>query len=249
MALTTFTRYNDGSGWARRHELTWNASHDAATATPDGTTPSIEGSKWGSYYDITRGWAAFDTSALGAAATIHYAYIRWKIGLINGAGFWVDVVEGVQNMPLVATDYGDQRDYTALGAAAQTIGWAAGEWHDIPLNAVGLAWISKTGYSKFCFRNRRDTDDDPPPSTSLQNMTCGDIELVVSHDSIELELRTLTDTEARLAFLSLSPRQYVAVQDKITLEMIRNIEMAAKGRFWIDEEGNAVWKSRLGRMG
>lgn len=44
-----------------------------------------------------------------------------------------------------------------------------------------------------------------------------------------------------------SPRATVAVQDKITLECVRNIEMAAGGRFYIDEEGNAVYKSRYAR--
>lgn len=44
-----------------------------------------------------------------------------------------------------------------------------------------------------------------------------------------------------------APRATVAVQDKITLECVRNIEMAAGGRFYIDEEGNAVYKSRYAR--
>ena len=44
-----------------------------------------------------------------------------------------------------------------------------------------------------------------------------------------------------------APRATVAVEDKITLECVRNIEMAAGGRFYINEEGNAVYKSRYGR--
>ena len=44
-----------------------------------------------------------------------------------------------------------------------------------------------------------------------------------------------------------SPRATVAVEDNITLKCIRNIEMAAGGRFHIDEEGNAVYKSRYAR--
>ena len=44
-----------------------------------------------------------------------------------------------------------------------------------------------------------------------------------------------------------SPRRTVAVQDKITLECIRNVEMASGGRFYIDEEGKAVYKSRYAR--
>lgn len=44
-----------------------------------------------------------------------------------------------------------------------------------------------------------------------------------------------------------SPRRTVAVEEKITLESIRNLEMAARGRFFIDKEGNAVYKSRFAR--
>ena len=44
-----------------------------------------------------------------------------------------------------------------------------------------------------------------------------------------------------------APRRTVAVQDKITLESIRNVEMAAGGTFRVDEEGKAVYKSRYAR--
>jgi len=44
-----------------------------------------------------------------------------------------------------------------------------------------------------------------------------------------------------------SPRRTVAIEDKITLESIRNIEMAAMGRFRVDKEGNAVYRSRYAR--
>jgi len=44
-----------------------------------------------------------------------------------------------------------------------------------------------------------------------------------------------------------SPRRTVDVEDITPLEAIRNIEMAARGRFYTDEEGKAVYKSRYGR--
>jgi len=44
-----------------------------------------------------------------------------------------------------------------------------------------------------------------------------------------------------------APRRTVAVQDKISLECIRNVEMAAGGRFYINEEGKAVYRSRYAR--
>lgn len=44
-----------------------------------------------------------------------------------------------------------------------------------------------------------------------------------------------------------SPRETVLVEEKITLESIRNVEMAAGGRFYINAEGKAVYKSRYAR--
>lgn len=44
-----------------------------------------------------------------------------------------------------------------------------------------------------------------------------------------------------------SPRETVAVEDNITLKAIRNVEMAARGRFYIDKEGNACYRSRYAR--
>lgn len=68
--------------------------------------------------------------------------------------------------------------------------------------------------------------------------------------AITLELRSYTRTPTDLSFpICYSPRQTVEVEDVISLEQIRNIEMAALGNFYIDHEGNAVYKSRFGRMG
>ena len=44
-----------------------------------------------------------------------------------------------------------------------------------------------------------------------------------------------------------SPRRTDPIEDKITLESIRNVEMVAMGRFRVDKEGNAVYKSRYAR--
>lgn len=58
---------------------------------------------------------------------------------------------------------------------------------------------------------------------------------------------TMSEWSALKRFVTLSPREETSVEDKPTLELIRNVEMAAQGRFFIDEEGNAVYKSRYAR--
>jgi len=45
----------------------------------------------------------------------------------------------------------------------------------------------------------------------------------------------------------LSPRPTMPVQDKVTLQAMRNLEMSALGRFRVDKEGNATYKSRYAR--
>lgn len=47
--------------------------------------------------------------------------------------------------------------------------------------------------------------------------------------------------------ISLSPRATKPVVDIVTLEAIRNVEMSAMGRFYVDESGNAKYESRYAR--
>ena len=44
-----------------------------------------------------------------------------------------------------------------------------------------------------------------------------------------------------------SPRETVDIEDKITLECVRNVEMAAGGRSYVDKEGNFCYRSRYAR--
>lgn len=50
-----------------------------------------------------------------------------------------------------------------------------------------------------------------------------------------------------LDFTTGSPRTTIAIEEKITLEAIRNIEMSARGRFRLSKDGNAVYRSRYAR--
>jgi len=44
-----------------------------------------------------------------------------------------------------------------------------------------------------------------------------------------------------------SPRATKPIQDIVTLEAIRNVEMSAMGRFYVTPEGEARYESRYGR--
>lgn len=45
-----------------------------------------------------------------------------------------------------------------------------------------------------------------------------------------------------------SPRETKPIEDKITLELIRNVEMSAHGRAYVDKEGKFHYDSRFGRI-
>ena len=46
---------------------------------------------------------------------------------------------------------------------------------------------------------------------------------------------------------AISPRIFVPIEDKVSLELVRNVEMSAGGRAFIDKEGNFHYDSRFGR--
>jgi len=46
---------------------------------------------------------------------------------------------------------------------------------------------------------------------------------------------------------AISPRIFVPIEDKVALELVRNVEMSAGGRAFIDKEGNFHYDSRFGR--
>ena len=54
-------------------------------------------------------------------------------------------------------------------------------------------------------------------------------------------------TSAAIPDVPDSPRRTVDVEDIITLQAIRNLQMSALGEFYIDEEGYVVYSSRYGR--
>jgi hypothetical protein len=57
------------------------------------------------------------------------------------------------------------------------------------------------------------------------------------------------DHTIEASFEALSPRATVDVEDGITLEYIRQMEVMGDGRAFIDENGNFVYKSRFARSG
>lgn len=117
------------------------------------------GSSGGSQYRVERAFLFYDTSNLPDACTIVEAYID----LYKVSGDYsqeVAVFAGGQANIVTTADF-QKFGGVNFGESAP----AAPGLHRIYLNASGIAAISKTGWTKFCLRERNyDVLNTPPPS-------------------------------------------------------------------------------------
>lgn len=137
--------------------------------------PHTDDDGWYSDYQIGRGFLLFDTSPLGVGAVILSA----KVSLYHVVGgteadvghATLHVVEGVQDIPLELSDYGDHLDKTESGGSVTEAEIAAVEndFVDIELNATGRGWINKTGMTKLCLRVAGDKDNQTPTGINGDN--------------------------------------------------------------------------------
>jgi len=162
------TFYSTASdGFLDRADDNYSVAHDAANA--DGITSSLNSLYIGQYpppYNIYRSVLFFNTSSLPDDVYITSATLS-LYGRTDGSQteFDITVVDGsLLNDPLVLGDYGDLRTQTTSGGAFNTAGFSTSGYNDIPLNAVGMGWISKTGMTQFGLRSSRDITANVPTS-------------------------------------------------------------------------------------
>jgi len=116
-------------------------------------------------YGCYRAFLYFDTSPIGSEATILNATLTFycqrkyedDVGHSN-----VYLVEGIQDEPLAADDYGDHLAKTASGGSIVYAAVQTSQSNDIILNSTGRGWINKTGTTKLCIRIKGDIDDTAP---------------------------------------------------------------------------------------
>ncbi|MBU0791744.1 MAG: hypothetical protein KKC55_14940 [Gammaproteobacteria bacterium] len=228
-------------------------AHDAANATSihaDGdfwwyyrisnSTPG-----WDFDYEIARGFLTFDTSNIKTRIITAASLFLYHVsgGTETDAGqSTLYVVEGVQTIPLASADYGAHLTKTVSGGSVTeaTIAAAFNDWLEIPLNAEAWAWINKTGITKFCLRVAGDIDNNVPTGKNRNAFASTDGNGLPADPDLFPYL-SVTSIPAS------SPRRDTSTEDQIALKCVRNVEMAAGGRFYVDEEGKAVYKSRYAR--
>lgn len=151
----------------------WNTIHDATSGTKvGGETMRVQTAKNGSgNYFINRVAIPFNTSGLPDNAVISSATLRFYVtGVGNTDNDGNDFVRVVQTTTNSATDLVDE-DYDQIGAIDNPTAGATDK--DIStisneanlsfsLNATGMSWIDKSGWTKLGLREGHDAVDAAP---------------------------------------------------------------------------------------
>ncbi len=151
-------------------DATYSTAHDAANGetVQDNGIATSRNSLIGGDYHVRRSFVTIDTSALPDAANITAAKLflgvaPLSVGEADSGQATLHIVEGVQNVPIIASDFGDHLGKTISGGSIDISGLEATSGAIvIELNVTGLGLINKTGITKFCLRTAGDIDNSTP---------------------------------------------------------------------------------------
>ena len=179
----------------------WATTHDAAggTGASDTTTNmSVQSHDGGAGVDeLSRVMTLFDTSSIPDTDTISAATLSIHIPSTafadedNDGNDYVNVYSAnpASNTAIGTPDY-DQCGTTEFSTGIDLGSVVQDAYNAFALNATGLAAITKTGVSKFCWREGHDAENDPPLITTNNRVlilsaetadTTSDPKLVITH--------------------------------------------------------------------
>jgi hypothetical protein len=142
---------------------TWQTCRNAAVGSL--VYSSFEGATVDSRYDsqgyhVKRVYFKFDTSSIPANATIQAAELNFYAGPYqNGPNRRLHVVQSSQGTPLSGADFSRVAYISGGSADLQT-----NTWETLPLNATGLAWITRAGTTKLALVHDMDLRNLTPTS-------------------------------------------------------------------------------------
>ena len=162
-------------------QTAWDNVRGATTGTASDDTSGFVVSTQGLYIvradtysaTIRRGFLLFDTSSLGAGATISSATLSvYATIIVNTSNFGNDTLCVITTTPdsntgLVGTDY-DNVGSTLQATAIDITTITTGVYTNFTLNSTGLANVSKTSVTKFGLRIGEDINNSPPIDSSNQ---------------------------------------------------------------------------------
>lgn len=144
----------------------WSTVHAASTGDVFNTDVASKAFvEYYTDYDIGRFFLPVDTSGIPDTATITaatlYVYLGNATDADNDGDDWVNVVQTSQASPtaLVSGDFdqaGAVSNPTEGSTRKDLTGLATGQYHSFALNATGLTWVSKTGYTLLGLREGHD---------------------------------------------------------------------------------------------
>jgi len=154
---------------AQGSALTWAGAHDAPAGTILGNYDApnyaiMSGSYLrGGWHYIWRGFLSFDMSAMPAAAKILDATLSLFVFTEFGTvGKKIFITFGVQDDPIIPTNYGDQLPHTAV--LGEKINLGTGAYQDIPFNDASLYLVVPGQVNRYCIRGQVDLYDENPPA-------------------------------------------------------------------------------------
>lgn len=145
---------------------TYLTARNAETGTL-GSTGNIDvGQKYAATtYSVFRMVFSLDTSGLNDTALIKSAYLQFKGYNPNSSEDTILIKNGMPTYPHATPVVGDYDidNYSGNGGTKKCseIG-APGSTVILNLNATGLSWINKTGWTKFIIVSQKDNISDPP---------------------------------------------------------------------------------------
>jgi len=153
--------YNDNAGtWATVKGLTTGTA--AGGADPVNVYASMLSSR-----SLARIFLPFDTSALTSGATISAATLQFNVTQIFGSNGTLHAVQTTQADPtsLAAGDFDNIAGSSSTMTSGGSVAVSSTGIKTITLDATGLTWISKTGYTLLALVEDRDlTNTDPNPN-------------------------------------------------------------------------------------
>jgi hypothetical protein len=213
-----------GSGYLFSNDADFADAHNAAAALSvwiDQPAYYVdqEGPGAGLGWAVYRSALMFDlTDLAGATVTAASLYFTFAYMESSAANLTIHAVDGAFSVPIVVADFGDLlTETTSLGSVAIT---TEGDYA-IVLN-TGV--INPGGVTKIALRTALDIAN----TQESKGGGVSGVSLVVS-------------------FLAGAADRTKTVKDIPTLEAIRNVEIMAQGRLYVNEVGNLAYESRFRR--
>lgn len=168
--VSTFNPNTTGSGRIQLSNTNWTTVRSATTASSTETTETEAWIFAGDFAspDYIISWQSlpFDTSAIPDTDTISSATLLIRqIGSAGEGNRSIGLIQSTQASPtaVATTDYDERGGLSSVseGATRVTMNTINTDW-TFTLNATGLGWISKTGYTQLGLRGGYDIDNTTP---------------------------------------------------------------------------------------